>query len=125
MQFYLDESLSWRIAQTAQTMGVDVTSSHDMGMNGRSDFEQLQYAAGLERCLVTNDSDFFDITLRFSELQLPHRGVLILSPRLTPEAFVAVARALRAYDATHPHGISAYGTDYLLPAELQQTRSNL
>lgn len=117
MRFYLDENLSWRIAEIGRSMGLDIASSHEHGMNSRSDEEQLAFAASQERCLVTIDGhDFLSITTRFLERKLAHKGVLILSRRLSPHAFAAVAHALRAYEAEHPDGVSSYGIDYVGPA---------
>lgn len=124
MRFYLDENLSWRIAEIGRSLGLDITSSHEQGMNGSSDAEQLGFAAGQERCLVTVDGpDFLIITTRFLERQLAHEGVLVLSRRLSPHAFAAVAHALRAYEEEHPGGVSPYGIDYVGPVRNQQRRS--
>ncbi len=120
MRFYPDENLSWRIAEIGRSMGLDITSSGEEGMNGKSDEEQLHFAAAHDRCLVTLDGpDFFDLTARFLERELPHKGLLVLSRQPSSEAFPAVARALRAYEAERPEGMSPYGIDYIRLADLR------
>ncbi|MCU0983293.1 MAG: DUF5615 family PIN-like protein [Pirellulaceae bacterium] len=45
------------IAAGLRRRGVDVTTTVEEGLAGASDLEQLTYAAGRERVLVTRDTD--------------------------------------------------------------------
>jgi len=53
MRLYLDEDMSSRVAQALRERGHDVISSHEVGNDGLSDEEQLQYATEQGRHLVT------------------------------------------------------------------------
>ena len=53
VRFYLDEDLSHDVARVGRGLGLDVISSHEVGNNGRTDPEQLAYAAAEGRCLVS------------------------------------------------------------------------
>jgi len=52
-KLYLDEDLSQRVAQALRERGFDVVSSHEVGNDGLTDEEQLIYASGQGRHLVT------------------------------------------------------------------------
>ena len=119
MRFYLDEDLSDEIAVIArERYGVDVASSHELGMDHTTDEEQLSYAAAVERCIVTgNADDFRRLTTAFVAAGLPHAGVLIVSPSAPREHFDLVARALALYHELYPEPFIPYLVDYLrIPA---------
>jgi len=117
MRFHLDEDLSYRIAILArERYGVDVTSSHELGMDHATDEEQLSHAAEVERCVVTgNADDFRRLTTAYLAAQLAHAGVLIVPPSMPRRNFDLMARALAAYHALHPEPFIPYLVDYLRP----------
>lgn len=115
MKFYLDENLSPRVAEIARSRcNLDVITVHDTGAFAWSDDAQLRYAALDGRCLVTRDrNDFTELTISAFQLQTPHAGVLIVSPSLANDAFVAIAAALCKVASRFPGGLPPYTCDYL------------
>ncbi|MBI2761929.1 MAG: DUF5615 family PIN-like protein [Chloroflexi bacterium] len=69
MLFYLDEDLSNAIVTIAREhFGLDILSSHDIGMDHTSDEEQLTYATSIGRAIMTNNrDDFLDLSTRFRD----------------------------------------------------------
>ena len=110
MRFYLDEDLSDQIALIArERYRIDVTSSHELRMDHATDEEQLSYAAGVERCIVTaNGDDFRRLTAAYLEMQLPHAGVLIVPRSVPRENFDLMARALASYHELRPEPFIPY-----------------
>ena len=97
-RFYLDEDLPHEIARLARDLGLDVTSSHEVGNNGRTDPEQLAYAAAEGRCLVTgNCRDFDRYTREFYAAKRPHHGVLCVPASWKRRDYVRIARSLVAF----------------------------
>jgi len=114
VRFYLDEDLSPRVAAAVRARGVDAVSSHECGMNGLSDQEQLLFAAREGRCLVTrNRDDFQRLTVDRYRYNAPHLGVLIVPrhPRFQSESAIAVA--LVQYARRWPEDLPPYTLDFL------------
>ena len=75
---YADENV-WRpVVEGLRRRGWDVTTALDEGMLGRSDREQLRYAAGNGWPLLTFDDDFLALVTSESE-HLDHAGVIYSS----------------------------------------------
>jgi predicted nuclease of predicted toxin-antitoxin system len=73
LNFLLDESAEFRIAQFLQDRGHGVTAiAHDYP-GGLSDQEVLIIACTEQRILITNDRDFGELIFR---RRLPHCGVV-------------------------------------------------
>jgi hypothetical protein len=115
MKFYLDEDQSPRTAGTAREhFGLDVTTSHELALDGTTDDEQVLHAGREGRCIVTgNGDDFIDLTERFRREQLPHAGVLIVPSRMRNDAYARIARAMAWYHALYPEGVPPYFVSYL------------
>lgn len=98
MNLLLDEDLSPRIAQALRKLGVDAVSVHEVGRQGLSDREQLEFAASEGRCFVTRNRDDYRLLTRerFDRNQ-PHEGVLVISSRLPPDDFGRIAVAVKRY----------------------------
>jgi hypothetical protein len=112
--FYLDEDISYEVANIAARLGLDVTASRDAGNNGRTDEEQLDYAASQGRCLVTgNCSDFARLTREFSLAGRPHGGVLCVPPTWRRQEYARIARALAEFAKVRGEDSTAYLFDYL------------
>ena len=58
LRFYLDQHISNAVADALRRRGADVSTAQELGRCGLSDAEQLQFAAGQGRVVVTFDSDF-------------------------------------------------------------------
>ncbi len=115
MRLHLDEDQSHGTARTASLRyALDVTSSHEIGMDGASDEDQLLYAGREGRCIVTRNAErFIHLTDIFESERLPHAGVLIVPSSMPNRAFERIARALAWYHALYPEGVPPYFVSYL------------
>jgi predicted nuclease of predicted toxin-antitoxin system len=114
MKFYLDEDLSPKISRILRKKGVDALSCHEAGMVGAPDLDQLAFAAGERRCLVTrNRDDFIKLTLQFFNDRRPHFGVLIVPYTIPGDQFARIARLLKTFASRHPSGLEPYSVDFL------------
>jgi predicted nuclease of predicted toxin-antitoxin system len=60
IRLYLDEDVQKRIAPALRLRGFDAISTHELDRQGRSDEEQLLYAAAKGRVIFTyNTADFY------------------------------------------------------------------
>jgi predicted nuclease of predicted toxin-antitoxin system len=62
MKFKLDENFGTRTQQLFRAAGHDVQTVRDQGLQGRSDFYLYEVCCAEQRCLVTLDLDFSDVT---------------------------------------------------------------
>ena len=114
MRFYLDEDLSPKITKALRRKGIDATSAHEAGNTQVSDSEQLAYAAGEGRCLVTRNARHFIMLSREAiNRQQPHAGILLCSPRLTGAEFFSITRRLTQIAEQYPRGLGPYDIFYL------------
>ncbi len=114
MKLYLDEDLSPRIAAALRRKGIDTVSAHEVGNVQLSDSEQLAYAAGQGRCLVTRNARHFVVLSRDAvNRQEPHAGILLCSPRFTGAEIRAIVRKLSQVAERYPRGLGPYDILYL------------
>lgn len=98
MRFLLDENIHPSVTEAAWEMDLDVVSVHDLRRRGHSDLEQLEFAATLNRVLVTrNRADYLHWTGEFYRAGRPHCGVLLLDSGLPNDQPPVIARALRRW----------------------------
>ncbi len=113
-RYYGDEDVPVLVARIARDLGVDIVHTEELGRKGASDEEQLLFAAQDGRILLTrNCKDFRIFSTTFADRDLPHLGVLGISPRLAETSPTTIARALLRYDSERPDGMPAYMFDYL------------
>jgi predicted nuclease of predicted toxin-antitoxin system len=62
MKFKLDENFGRRTQQLFRTVGHDVQTVRDEGLNGSPDQSIYDHCCREQRCLVTLDLDFADVT---------------------------------------------------------------
>jgi predicted nuclease of predicted toxin-antitoxin system len=114
VRYYLDEDLSPTIAELLRKRGVDCESAHEIKMVQATDLEQLMFAAGKKRCLVTkNRDDFIRLTVQFFNDHMPHSGVLIIPHTIPGDRFSLIAQSLTNYALKHPKGMPAYTISFL------------
>ncbi|BAS28132.1 DUF5615 family PIN-like protein [Limnochorda pilosa] len=103
MKWYLDEDLSSEVARQLRRVRVDAVSSHEVGMNGSTDDEQLARASSDERILVTfNARDFIPLAARWYQAGRPFTGIALLAPRRIPQTDVGgQVQAILLADASH------------------------
>jgi predicted nuclease of predicted toxin-antitoxin system len=75
---YLDEDVSILVAKLLRARAFDATTAVDEGQLGRSDPEQLAYATGQERALLThNRVDFESLAHQYVAAGQTHHGIII------------------------------------------------
>jgi len=113
-RYLLDENLSTVIAVAGRRRGLDVVSSHEVGLDGRSDEVQLRWAAAHGRALVTRDRrDLSNIAAGFFARGELHHGV-VLVPESLPTADVGgILRALEAHAQRRADGMQPYTVEWL------------
>lgn len=76
---YMDEDMSALVATLLRSRGLDVTNVPEQSTLGKTDSEQLEFAASLGRCLVThNRVDFERLHLQFIEEGREHCGIIVV-----------------------------------------------
>jgi tRNA G26 N,N-dimethylase Trm1 len=82
IEFYLDEDVSTLVAELVRARGFAVTTTHEAGQGGKSDEEQLNYAASRRTTLVThNRADFELLARQYFNSGLKHYGIVIAVQR--------------------------------------------
>lgn len=105
MRFLLDENVHPKVAEVAWEYDLDVASVHELRRRGRSDREQLAFAAEQDRVMVTrNRGDYLFLTREFYHARARHRGVLLLESNLPNDQPEMIARALRRWAQAHSFG---------------------
>jgi hypothetical protein len=110
LRYLLDEDVHPEAAVAARGLGLDVTSVHEVGRRGRTDYDQLRLAAADGRIFVTrNRDDYIALTVEAFRTGEAHHGVLILPHTLPNTQPGRIARALALWQARwegagHPGG---------------------
>jgi len=79
---YTDEDMSTLVATLLRSRGLDVTTVPEQLTIGRTDFEQLEFATSLGRCILThNRVDFERLHLQYLENNKQHSGIIIVSQK--------------------------------------------
>ncbi len=113
-RYLLDENLSTAIAIAARRCGLDVVSSHEVGLDGKADEEQLRRAAADGRVLVTRDRrDLSVISADFFSRSEPHHGILLLPESLPNDDIGGILRALEVHARRRPSGMQTYTVEWL------------
>jgi hypothetical protein len=77
LRFPLDESCSSAVAHGLRRRGIGVTTSHEEGLLGTSDEDQLAFAHSQGRVILTHDSDY----LKLHRNGVEHSGILYCHQR--------------------------------------------
>ena len=83
VRYYVDEHVADAIVQGLRHRGVDVMTVTEVGMRGRDDPSQLEFALDLGRVIFTQDRDF----LRLAAGGTSHAGV-VYAPQGTSVATI-------------------------------------
>lgn len=86
ISLYLDEDVNVLVAELLRARGFDAITARDAGQLHATDAEQLSYAVGQARTLVThNRTDFEELVQRYFNSGQMHYGV-IFAVRRSPQA---------------------------------------
>jgi predicted nuclease of predicted toxin-antitoxin system len=72
IRYHLDEHVGNAVAAGLRRLGIDVTTTHEAGLRGATDPEQLAYANADGRVIFTEDDDF----LVLANLGVEHPGIV-------------------------------------------------
>ena len=114
MTLYLDEDLSPAIAERLRRRGINAVSVHDVGMTGRSDSTQLDYAASAKRALVTRNVRHFRVLgATRVRSQTPHAGIILCPASLRGSEYGVIADGLAQLTRSYPDGLGPYDVVFL------------
>jgi hypothetical protein len=86
IELYNDEDVSVLIADLIRARGFSVLTTLEAGNLGKSDAEQLEFAANQKRVLLThNRVDFEELAKQYFEEDKTHYGIIIAVRRLPNE----------------------------------------
>lgn len=78
LKLFLDEDIHTGLAHALRQRGFDVVHAQDMKRKGKSDSEQLAFAAHEKRCLVTfNVRDFVLLHNQYVGQNKEHWGIIV------------------------------------------------
>ena len=76
------------VATLLRSRGIDAVTVQKSDMLGKSDQEQLAYAAANDRCILThNRVDYEDLHLQYAQANLIHSGIIVV-PQKSPYEIV-------------------------------------
>jgi predicted nuclease of predicted toxin-antitoxin system len=76
---YTDEDVNVLIATLLRSRGIDAITTREQDMLGKSDDEQLAWAASTERCILThNRVDFEELHLLYINEGRQHSGIIVI-----------------------------------------------
>lgn len=92
LRYYFDEHVKSAISEQLQLRGVDVLTAQAAGRADREipDEDQLAFAAGLGRVLVTEDRDFTHLAYSHQ----PHAGVVVLQHEVSIGEYIEFLEVL-------------------------------
>ncbi len=72
IRFHLDQHVAYGVALGLRLRGVDVSTTHDAGLQDAEDLAHIAYAIAARRVIFTQDADF----LRHHQAGIPHAGII-------------------------------------------------
>jgi Domain of unknown function (DUF5615) len=114
VRFSLDEDLAPQIAERLRDAGFDAVSALEVGNTQLSDREQLHYASGEGRSLVTRNIRHFVVLARDAiSRQERHAGIVLCPPSLRGFEIAKIAAALSRLARRFPAGLGPFDVLYL------------
>lgn len=78
VQLYLDEDVDPLIAQVLRHRGINCLATQEANNRGKSDAEQLAFAASQQRAFLTfNVKDFVRLSQDYAETGRTHSGIIL------------------------------------------------
>ncbi len=76
---YTDEDMSALVATLLRARGLEVATVPEQATLGKTDAEQLEFAASTGRCILThNRVDFERLHLQYIEADKQHAGIIVV-----------------------------------------------
>ena len=76
---YIDEDMSALVATLLRSRGLDVTTVPEQETLGKTDYQQLEFATSLSRCILThNRVDFERLHFQYMEEDKQHSGIIVV-----------------------------------------------
>jgi len=98
ISIYTDEDVDVLVKPLLQAKGFKVLTTHDEGMRGKSDQEQLSHAIILQSALLThNRVDFEKLAVQYIEEGKMHHGIILVTRRNVYELSRRIARFLEIH----------------------------
>ena len=72
IRFHLDQQVANAVAVGLRLRGIDVTTTHEAGLQDAEDVAHIAYALAEGRVIFTQDDDF----LRHDDAGVPHAGIV-------------------------------------------------
>jgi predicted nuclease of predicted toxin-antitoxin system len=105
LTFFLDEDISYRVAEGLRQRGIDTVSVHEVGRANQAltDEEQLRFAADQGRVLVTyNRADYQALDSQWRLTGQVHAGIVWCNERSIPRrAMGDLIRAIETLSEDH------------------------
>lgn len=100
-KLHFDEDADVRLAKVLRRRGYDVTTTPEASLLSASDEEQLTYAVGHSRALVTHNSEHFpSICQEWFEQGREHWGIIVTVQQLpVGELLTRIEKLLDRFDA--------------------------
>ena len=78
LKLFLDEDIHTALSHALRQRGFDVVHAQDLKRKGKSDSEQLAFAAQEERCMMTfNVRDFVNLHNQYVGQNKEHWGIIV------------------------------------------------
>lgn len=79
-KFYADENVPVMACKALQQRGVDILTTQDARMMGKSDHHQLLFAIEHQRALITHDPDFLEL---IPKEKIEHYGLIFFTQQVS------------------------------------------
>lgn len=113
IRLYLDEDVWPGLATALREEGFDVGHAYEADRSGRSDEEQLSFAAEEERAIVThNTKDFVPLAIAYYFNEQPHGGIIFSTQLEKGELLRRMLNLLQTLSAEDAAGTVRFLADY-------------
>ncbi len=72
IRIHLDENCDVNLADELRSLGIDVTTSYEVGLEGANDWKQLEFAHAAQRVIVSHDFDM----IKLHKAGVAHHGII-------------------------------------------------
>jgi predicted nuclease of predicted toxin-antitoxin system len=106
---YIDEDMSALVATLLRSRGLDVTTVPEQATLGKTDYQQLEFATSLGRCILThNRVDFERLHFQYMEEDKQHFGIIVVPQKNAYEIAQRVGILVNTLMADEIHNLLLY-----------------